>query len=87
MRTDADTGGERTGNSKDGGVPEIKPILKSGSKEETTKVEKSTKPTLGEVGKELLQVCCWLLTYYYLCIILYVLHLMSSYSATGFQVF
>ncbi|KAM3281407.1 protein SHORT ROOT IN SALT MEDIUM 1 [Capsicum chacoense] len=55
VRTDADTGGERTGNSKDGGVPEIKPILKSGSKEETTKVEKSTKTTLGEVGKELLQ--------------------------------
>lgn len=62
MRTDADTGGELSGNSKDEGASEIKPNLESGSKEETTKVEKNTRTTLGEVNKELLQVSCWFLS-------------------------
>ncbi|KAK4373430.1 hypothetical protein RND71_008814 [Anisodus tanguticus] len=55
MRTDADTGGELPGNGKDEGASEIKQNLKSGSKEETTKVEKSTKTTQGVVNKELWQ--------------------------------
>ncbi|KAL3338739.1 hypothetical protein AABB24_027719 [Solanum stoloniferum] len=55
MQTDADTGSELSGKGKDEGASEIKPNLESGSKEVTTKVEKNTRTTLGEVNKELLQ--------------------------------
>lgn len=55
MQTDADTGGELSGNGKAEGASEIKPNLESGSNEVTTKVEKNTRTTLGEVNKELLQ--------------------------------
>lgn len=55
MPTDADSGGKLPGNGKDEGASEIKPNLKSGSKEETTKGEKNTRATPGEVNKELLQ--------------------------------
>ncbi|OIT05507.1 hypothetical protein A4A49_49077 [Nicotiana attenuata] len=55
MRSDADTGDKLPGSGKDEGASEKKPNLKSGSKEETTKEEKNTKTTQGEVNKELLQ--------------------------------